>query len=171
MFQILATCSVEVDHLHSTPHLQVKRSYVYFLKTALCYLTALSCVRRLLFTQIWKPPLVPRPIPDSFGGRVCNVQLRFSKTQTTPDQPGSAQHQWTETEAVLHRGRVHFQDPTSVPLTRLRRANFFYVQRRLFLRHIPPSQPKRWVCAGLLEIAATRWHQSKYFKALKPCRI
>lgn len=86
MFQILATCSVEVDHLHSTPHLQVKRSYVYFLKTALCYLTALSCVRRLLFTQIWKPPLVPRPIPDSFGGRVCNVQLRFSKTQTTPDR-------------------------------------------------------------------------------------
>lgn len=97
---------------------------------------------RLLFAQVWEPPIIPGSLPSSFGSWFCYIQFRFCQTTASPHQPRSSQHWWPETPAFLSRTRTHAHVPTCVSITSPVWADPFGLQRLLFTRCVTLSKSK-----------------------------
>lgn len=114
---------------------------IYNFRT-LCWHFFAALWRRLLFTDVWEPPIVPRTLSHSFSSRVSDVQHRLCHTAAPPHQPRSPQHQWAETPAFLDGARTHAHVPISVFVTFPCEVGVVHLQWLLFIWHIALPKPK-----------------------------
>lgn len=97
---------------------------------------------RLLFPDVWEPPVLPGPVSHSFSSRLGDLQLQLCQTSAPPHQPGSPQHQRSQTPAVRGGAGTLSYVPVSVLVAFPRKVALVRLQWALFTRRVTLPKPE-----------------------------